>query len=361
MLVLSLRYAPRYIAGSAHLHPDHEYSPDHECSCLLSPFIKLVGAWVGVTEYPIAVAESQGAMIGTDFLLVSGFSQTYNNVTAANYALDTTYRIATWKRMDDFPIAAGTTHSSFVVIGKKLFMCGGYVGGVPGPHTDKCFIYDHAVAPGAGNQWSTFASLPGGGRAGGAMLYDTSRQALFYTAGAQRPFTDSRHADDFSDTWMYSFNNPGLGWTVMVTAQIPFLGNHMSYVTAKDPFGRERHFCLGGQKGENEALGNNKDNYEWDAENEAWFKRQSMPFSRGHASSSTRAIGCGFVIAGGTTNEFNQTADVSYYDIPTDTWTSIGLLPLPINTPVCDFSNGYLHCQSGYANAKFAYRRPIVV
>lgn len=297
-------------------------------------------------------------MIGKDFLLFSGFSVTYSNVTAANYALDVTDPIAKWRRMDDLPVALGLTHTANVKIGSKFYMCGGYIGGTPGPHTDKCFIYDHSAV--AGKQWSTFASLPDGGRAGGGMVHDTSRNALFFSGGAQRPYANNKHAEDYTDTWMYSLANtaPG-GW--VPTTKIPFHGNHMSYVTAKDPFGRERHFFMGGQKGEDEALGNNKDLYEWDAENEQWLRRQSMTFSRGHASSSTRPFGCGFIIAGGTTNEFGMTSDVSYYDIPTNTWTSLGGLPNNVNTPVCDFYGDFLYCQSGYANAKFSYRRQITL
>ena len=85
-----------------------------------------------------------------------------------------------------------------------------------------------------------------------------------------------------------------------------------------------------------------------------------MPFTRGHASSSTRAMGCGFIIAGGSTNENGKTKDISFYDITTDTWTKIGELPNAINTPVCDIGvDGYLYCESGWPNGTFSHKRKI--
>lgn len=77
-----------------------------------------------------------------------------------------------------------------------------------------------------------------------------------------------------------------------------------------------------------------------------------MPMARGHASSSTLAYGCGFIIIGGALNGGVMTADISYYDIDTDTWTKIGDLPKEKNTPVCviypDWNGGddWLHCES---------------
>lgn len=57
--------------------------------------------------------------------------------------------------------------------------------------------------------------------------------------------------------------------------------------------------------GENEKSGNSDENYEWDVPSQSWIARADMPITRGHASSSTNAIGCGFIIAGGSSNEFS--------------------------------------------------------
>ena len=313
-----------------------------------------IGYWEGSKQYPITVAEAQGTMIGDDFVIMSGFKNGYINVTAETYALNMSDPAANWRRMDDMPVALGITHVGFALIGKKAYRCGGYLGGSIGQHTDICLTYDHSKQPGTG-QWSVFASLPDGGRSGGGMVYDSKRNALVYSGGATRPMSGNLFSVDHRDTWMYSFGNISAGW--VRKADMPFSGNHISFVTATDATGKERHFFVGGQLGPDEEHGNTNENYEYDAQNDIWIQRQPMPFTRGHAAASTRPIGCGFVVAGGITNEFGMTADVSYYDIPTATWTSIGSLSNSINTPVCVIRGGYMHCETGWSNGIFSWKR----
>ena len=89
-----------------------------------------------------------------------------------------------------------------------------------------------------------------------------------------------------------------------------------------------------------------------------------MPSGRGHATASTRPIGCGFIVAGGSVNgvttKKNRTTDILYYDIPSDMWTSIGHLSVrfPHATPLVDVhANGYMY----YINRKGSNRRRIAV
>jgi hypothetical protein len=230
-----------------------------------------------------------------------------------------------------------------------------FIGGHPGPHTDACFVYDHAIAPGSGNQWSSLPPLPSG-RSGGGLDYSGTLNALIYAGGAQR---DSNYVD-FPHTWMYVLGSSA-GW--VRKTDIPFLSNHMSYVSAVDHLGRERLYFLGGQMAEDESDGNIDDNYEYDPINDTWIERARMPFARGHASSSTQAISCGYIVVAGTRNGTGRTRDISYYDIPTDTWTKIGDLDAAINTPVCDidFVRGYLYCETGWVGSMYSSRIRIEV
>lgn len=247
---------------------------------------------------------------------------------------------------------AGITHAALSRVGTKVYLCGGYLGGHPGPHVSDCFVYDHSIPPGSQQQWSRFASLPNGGSAGGGMIYDTARNTLFYAGGGQRRIIGSPHPVDIDNTWKIRLSDPRSGW--VASTPFPYLANHLSYVTHRDSRGSERHFFLGGQVGEIECCANFGLNFEFIASSETWVRRASIPIPRGHASSSTRAVGCGFVVAGGSTNSEtsfkNRTNDISYYDIPTNTWTStIGLLPASIATPIVDIhSNGYMYFVSGY-------------
>jgi len=92
---------------------------------LIISHLQFVGNWESLKKYPIPVAEAQGAMIGNDFILFSGFTNGYGQCTTKNYALDITDANADWRELADFPIAKGVTHSANVVVGKKFYMCGG--------------------------------------------------------------------------------------------------------------------------------------------------------------------------------------------------------------------------------------------
>jgi hypothetical protein len=234
-----------------------------------------------------------------------------------------------------------------------------FVGGHPGRHTDACFVYDHSIAPGSGQQWKALPPLPIG-RSGGSLLHLKERNALFYTGGAERP--KASVYIDYANSWMLPLDNASTtGW--MNKMDLPFLSNHMSYVAAKDDLGNDRYYVLAGQLGENEHNGNIDLNYEYDAVREAWVERQKMPFPRGHASSSTIAVSCGFIMVGGITNLTGKTKDIMYYDIPSNTWTKVGESWFGVNTPVCaiDFVRGHLLCETGWATGRFSSRIRIEV
>jgi hypothetical protein len=67
-----------------------------------------------------------------------------------------------------------------------------------GPYTNACVVYDHAIAPGSGRQWSSIPPLPEG-RSGGGLDYSRTLNALIYAGGAQR----NLNYEDILHTWMY--------------------------------------------------------------------------------------------------------------------------------------------------------------
>lgn len=320
---------------------------------LLILIYQLLDDWEWTSKkYPLTVAEAQGAKIGDDLLIVGGFIGGYSETTRKGFALNLTDEDAEWRPVDDMPTAIGITHGAYAVAGQKFYMCGGYVGGNIGTETDVCMEYDHAAD--AGRQWRLIEPLPQG-RAGGGMVYDSSLNSLLFSAGATRPRPGISIAYDHADSWLYNLSDPLSGW--VNRTEIPFYGNHVGFVTARDEFNRERHFFVGGQQGEEEHTGNTRENYEWIASNDTWAARRSMPLSRGHAASATKAIACGFMVIGGTTNEHGMTKDISFYDIPSNSWTTTGSLPSAVNTAVCEYGGGYLYCETGWAEGHYSVRR----
>jgi N-acetylneuraminic acid mutarotase len=319
----------------------------------MSLSFKLIGNWEWWTSYPVSIAESLGAMIGKDFVVVSGYAKRWNETTKKVYAFDTTMPKAKWREMDEVPTAEGFSHAAFAVDGDIMYVCGGYVGATPGPHTDTCLRYNHSSPP--TTQWTYMPPLPEG-RGGGGMILVNNTKTLMYATGATR--VDGA-AYDHRDVWGLNLNNLTSGWKKF--PDIPYEGNHVSHVTASFK-GQQRHFIMGGQLKQNEKFTNQAHNFEWNSTSMSWTRRASLPVGRGHASSSTFPYGCGLIIAGGAINNNTKTKDVSFYSIETDSWTKIGDLVIEMNTPVCDIvrfssnSTDYIYCQTGGISTKFSWR-----
>jgi N-acetylneuraminic acid mutarotase len=297
-------------------------------------------------NYPHTLAETQAELIGTDIIISGGFINSFANTTNHTYARSIrNYNNDTWRRMDDMPAPIGITHAATVVIGSKMYMCGGYVGPPRGPHVSNCFIYDHSIPPGSGLQWSAFVPLPNNGTGGGAMLYDARSNTIYYSGGAQRPIPGNRFAVDQVNSWKISLVNTAAGWRN--TTPIQYQGNHQSYVTVNYLQHEERHYVLGGQRGENEATGNVNDMFEFHSNTETWSRKANMIFPRGHATVSTRSLGvCGFIIAGGAINGdsgLSRTNEIHYYHIPNNTWFMMGTLPQTVATPPVVIQDDYMY------------------
>lgn len=343
------------------------------CHCFIFSDQFLGSKWEVLKPYPINVAEAAGGFIGMDtkskrkddFLVFSGFADSWYNVTTTVYAINVTSAAASWREVDPVPVPIGFSHSGCTINANVLYACGGYVGPNPGKETNVCLQYTHGSRK--GTQWKILPSLPRG-RAGGALFHVNASNSLVFATGATRSDpTDIWKSIDHSDVWELFLNNTAVGW--ISRKATPYRANHVSY--ASIPYqGKQKHFVLGGQKTSDEGSGNVADMIEWDPLNRSWTRRANMLFARGHASSSTIPIpGCGMLIAGGAVNavppqRYRQTNDISYYDIATNNWTKVGTLPMHVNTPVCDIArllNGttFLYCHTGKVDRPVSFRRQI--
>jgi N-acetylneuraminic acid mutarotase len=276
-------------------------------------------------------------------------------VTTKVYAYNVRDPNAKWQMMDDVPVL-GFHHAAYAVDGLVMYICGAYVGGIDNI-TDSpiCLKYSH-TAP-AGQQWTRLPDMPGH-RGGGGMNLIFETNSLLYATGATRT---GWATTDYNTTFELSLDNLSAGWSVR--SAIPYKANHVSHVTAYYQ-GQPHYFVGGGQIKQEEADGNQHDLVEWIPTTATWKRRANMTFSRGHSSASTIAYGCGFLMIGGAINGGNQTTDISYYGIDTDSWISIGDLPDKINTPVCDIvrnltDSDWVYCQTGWYWGEFSWRRKI--
>jgi hypothetical protein len=312
--------------------------------------------WEVYTAKPgSAVAEAQGGFIGTDLFLFGGFDGGWNKATNKSYYMNTVTQ--NWTEVDPIPIPKGVTHMGNVIVGNKVYGCGGYTGGVSGglPATAVCFVYTHGNP--SGTQWTALPNLPFL-RSGGAMFYDKIRNSIYYATGADlHDIPQPPRPVDWQTVWELNLDNIGAGW--ISRANLPYRANHAGGTTVSY-HGIERHFVLGGQDGPNEAYGNYNLLFEYNAVTDIWTQRANMSVPAGHVSSSTVAYkDCGFFIMGGANNCKCKTSAIYYYDIGSNNWTLIGNLPQAVNTPVCGVLDDWIYCQSGVAFSKNSWRRKI--
>jgi hypothetical protein len=219
-----------------------------------------------------------------------------------------------------------------------------------------CLTYTHKNPP--GTQWGKFPSLPGD-RAGCAMWLDSASGSLIVGAGASRPSQiDPKFTLDHRDVYQIFLNNTSVGWKTQSNI-FPYFTNHVGRATVTVP--TERHFAMGGQFSESELTDNRAQVYELNMFDFSWSERKFMPFARGHISESTLTWkNCGIIVVAGAVNlTFNpnyRTDDISFYDLSTDSWTSIGKFTDAVASPICTIHGGYLYCQSGYVWKHLARR-----
>jgi N-acetylneuraminic acid mutarotase len=269
------------------------------------------------------------------------------------YAYNTKDPSAKWREMDEVPVP-GFSHASYAVDKTIMYVCGAYVGPTPGPDSRICLKYNHNAPK--GQQWSRLPDMPES-RGGGGLNHIKETNSLLYSGGATR----RGMTIDYNTTFELDLDNLSAGW--VYRQPLPYKGNHLSHVTAYYQ-NKPRYYWAGGQIAQEEAYGNQKDLFEWDQASKTWIRRADMPLPRGHASSSTIAYGCGFIMIGGAVNGNDKTTNISYYAINTNTWIKIGDLPLKMNTPVCDIvrnvaGSDWVYCQTGPVSVSFSWKRRI--
>jgi Kelch motif len=277
-----------------------------------------------------------GGFIGTDLFQFGGFGTSFR--VGSNRAAYQSTVTGLWTQVDPLPNPKGISHMGTVIVGNKVYACGGFVGGLGGGFvaTNECYVYTHKNP--SGSQWATLPSLPGI-RAGGGLMYDTVRNSLIFATGAdEKRFSNVDHYD----VWELALDDIAAGWVSIVP--LPYRANHVGATTV-DYQGIEKHFVVGGQHGSQEFVGNYDLAYEFNFVTNAWTQIANIPLPTGHTSSSTIPYKtCGFFIMGGSNNCDCRTSAIYYYDIGTNTWTRIGDLPKAGNTPVCSILGDWLYC-----------------
>lgn len=295
-----------------------------------------------VNQYPLWIGEAQGALFGPDtsvfpgnfdMLVCGGFAK-FPSVTKDCYAR-TMFRkgkASAWRKTASLP--SPLTHMAVTSIGDTMYFCGGFNDAHPGESVSDCFSYNRVS-----DKWSTLPSLPGD-RAGGGLVHLYGSKLLF-AGGVDRPTKSNKNLKDHGNTWELDLKDVKAGWKGR--APIPNPRNHMGATTVICD-GKRRHFFVGGQHKEDEAVANQASVSEYNAADGTWTKLAPIPKPTGHISSSVVAYGCGFLVIGGVYNGLVKSSDVRWYDAKADVWHHLGHLPSAAKTPVCGLRWNNLIC-----------------
>jgi hypothetical protein len=274
------------------------------------------GAWRPLAPLPVARFEAQGAAVGGRLYVVGGF---YNSGIDATTRVDV-YDPAhdAWTRVAALP--EPVTHTQVVVDGPTIYLVGGYVGRDPGGSTTHVWKYDSVA-----DRWSPGPALPARRGAGAAVRLGRD---LHYFGGTDRR---AREVDvvDRDDHYVLSLDG---GTTWAQRAPLPNPRNHFAGAVLDG-----RIYAIGGQRGRDEAAGNQRQVDVYDPTTDTWSRAADLPAPRGHIASSTFVVAGRIVVMGGSVDGGccgRASADVIAYEPAADAWVTLPPLPAARKTTV---------------------------
>jgi N-acetylneuraminic acid mutarotase len=204
------------------------------------------------------------------------------------------------------------THNGIALVDNTIWIVGGRVGNVPGPVTNKVWIYNLTT-----NSWSAGPTLPVA-RAGGGLVRLGRRLHLFGGFGPTACNSDK------GDHFAYDLDNPGAGWRNML-APLPSPRNHFGTAAIGGTI-----YAIGGQYGHDCGGGLDvKLVHVYDAATNTWTRKQDLPYANSHGEPGTFALDGQILVVGGESNGKN----VLRYDPAADSWTVLDQLPVALIAP----------------------------
>jgi N-acetylneuraminic acid mutarotase len=204
------------------------------------------------------------------------------------------------------------THNGIALVDNTIWIVGGRVGNVPGPVTDKVWIYNITT-----NSWSPGPTLPAP-RAGGGLVRLGRRLHLF------GGFGPSACNSDKGDHFAYDLDNPGAGWR-NILAPLPNPRNHFGTAAIGGKI-----YAIGGQYGHDCGGGLDvKLVHVYDAATNTWAQKKDLPYANSHLEPGTFALDGTILVVGGESNGRN----VLRYNPSADTWTVFDQVPVALIAP----------------------------
>jgi N-acetylneuraminic acid mutarotase len=287
-------------------------------------------AWTSRAAALIGRSEGMVAVIDRKMWVFGG----YTDATATNSGRVVTYDPAlnTWTQINTtMPLPA--SHAGVVVIGRDVYIAGGYHGGSAGSQTfATARVFKYNVDS---NSWTELLGLPVA-RGCGAMAAIGSELHFFGGADIKRV--------DRGEHWALDLNNTAAGW--VARASLPTLRNHLGATVLNGKI-----YAIGGQKGQDAAEVAQSAVEVYDPATNSWSAAASMPFGRSHINTSTITVGGRILVLGGETLYGTAVSNVTAYDPASNKWTEMTVLPGKRSSGVAAFIDGALYYSGGLLTA----------
>ena len=211
-----------------------------------------------------------------------------------------------WTKVAPLPLPI--THVGTAIVGRKLWMAGGFAVLGFNQAVDLVYIYDVDA-----NTWTQGPSLPAPRSAG--TLVRLGRK-LHYISGLEN------RNDGVVDHFVLDLDEPGGPQTWNTLASIPESSNHLSGISVGGKI-----YAIGGQVNHDIDPFDVDFTYEYDPVTDSWTEKASMPIPRSHMEPGTFLVDGKIILAGGKDGTFTCSDRVSSYDPLTDTWAELFTIP----------------------------------
>ncbi len=271
--------------------------------------------WEPVADAPLARFEGQSVVVGRKLYVFGGYTD--GSIIPKSFEVNV-YNPAddTWGTLPELP--RPLTHAGTATDGRSIYLAGGVVGSenpqdtAKIPATTEVWRFDTRT-----ELWLAMPPLPQPRGAGALVVLGND---LHYFGG-----TGEDRYQEVGEHWALPLVG-GSTWRAL--APLPNPRNHIAGIVVDNAI-----YAVGGQHGHNETLVTQASVERYDPATDSWTQRASLPYGLGHISNSTLVIDGRIYIVGGETGGYGTYTDnVLVYDPELDAWSATTPYPRAENS-----------------------------